>query len=249
LEIFRRIKNLQFKMAVTDIIILVFALILLALSGGFLAKAAYDLGQNPKIGTDSKLSRSRSYLIAAAVISLVGLFLVIVVLALSFIYGDKARVGSQKYIMIGLVAFTFLMILIAGILAAIGSSGMRSAPAYTGQGSDKSAYGFSVAATVILFLGLGLLFLAYLLVLFLRKPTLVQLAQDRVKQAQQAALGIASRLPGGQAVLRSPVGQFFAPGQAVPTPVPAPVPQPAPIPQPNQSQQVLSQLLSGLANK
>lgn len=154
-------------MAIADIIILGLAILLYGFSGGFLAKAAYSLGQDPQISTDVQLSSARTYLIFGSVLSFITLFLVVIILVLHYHYGERADSGTPKYILLGLTFLTLILIFVAGIIAAIGASKMKSSGSYSSN--DHSAYGFSITSAIFLF-GSIILLLIYMVILFLRHP-------------------------------------------------------------------------------
>lgn len=199
-------------MALTDIIILVLGIILLALAGGFAAKSSSDLAKNINVTSDPDLSKAKSYMTWCSVISFVGLFFVIIALVLNFVFGEKIFAGRQKLIMGLLVGFIFVLVLIAGILAALGASGIKNSNNYTGRGSDKSAYNYAVAAASVLFVGLGLLFVAYLILLFVRKPKVQEAIKEKLMEAKKQAEKLA--LAGKAAVMTPEAKALVSPAAA-----------------------------------
>lgn len=168
-----------------DIIVFIIALLLLGVAGGFAAASASNMAKNQQIGRNPRVVRARSNMIWASVISFVGLFLVLVALVLFFVFGNRSDAGTQKLIIGVVVALTFILILTAGVFAILGASNFRASGAYTGVGSDSSAYNQAIIASVLLIGGLGILLLVWLLVFFLRKPQRLQRAAGYLPESVQ----------------------------------------------------------------
>ena len=217
-----------------DIIILVVALILLAIAGGFAAKAASDIKRVTGYANDSRLTSARTFLIWAAVVAFIAVFLILVMVVLYFIYGNRADLRTQKFTLIALMIFTFVMIMISGVLAAIAATRMRGSGLYRGSSAASAAYNWAVAAAVLLLVGVGLLFLIYMFVFFLRKPSRLTdisnsaAAQYQALKNQISGTGAAAGAQAGAqagAVAGAQAAQAAVP--VVPKPVPvAPVIRP-----------------------
>ena len=156
-------------MSIWDIIILVFAIILLGIAGGMAAKSAADISENSAISRDSNLSSSRGLLIASTIISFISLLFIVVILILFIVFQQRVTGGTQKLIIGLLMVLVFIMIIISGSLAAAGAAKMHSSSNFTDSGTNKSAYLLAIFTAVILFLGLGFLFFIYMIFFFLRR--------------------------------------------------------------------------------
>ena len=168
-----------------DIIVLVVAFLLLAIAGGFAAKSASSIKNVTGYSTDPRMQKARSALIWSAIISFVAVFLMLVMVVLFFIYGDRADQRTQKLLIGALMVFSFIMIFVSGVLSAIGATNIHASGLYSGAGSANSAYQTAIGSTVILFLGAGLLILIYMFVFFLRKPKRIQTVQEQVASLKQ----------------------------------------------------------------
>lgn len=179
-------------MAVSDIVFLVLGMLLLLMAGAFAAKGASDVTKNVGYATNNRLSSARSNLITSAVMSLVGMFIVLIALILTFVYGKRLglAIGKIKWVMIGLVVFTFIIAFISGIFSAMAATKLNS--------QQASGRNWAIASTVSLFLGVALLFIIYMIILFLRRPNPIEFArQQTIKNYNNAkkALGFKPKNP------------------------------------------------------
>lgn len=191
-----------------DIIVLIVAFLLLALAGGFAAKAASDVKGVTGYSNDSRLTSARTFLIWSAVIAYVGVFLLLVMIVLYFIYGNRADQRTQKFSLIALMAFAFICIMISGVLAAVAATRIRGSGLYRGSKAAATAYNWAVATAVVLLVGVGLLFFIYMFVFILRKPQRLDNVSGQIAALKQqiAPSAVVAGQPAAAAARPPPAG-------------------------------------------
>ena len=147
-----------------DIIILSVAVILILMTGIFDLLAMSSVSREPLITTDPFLRSARNYLMWASVVAFIGLFLIFVLLVLTFVYGRNK--GSSKFVTGSLGLFTFIIIIISGVLSIIAATRISSSQPTL----SLNSYNYAIGASILSIGGLGMLILIYLFVFFLRKP-------------------------------------------------------------------------------
>jgi len=150
--------------AMFDIIILSVAVILILMTGIFDLLAMSSVSREPLITTDPFLRSARNYLMWASVVAFIGLFLIFVLLVLTFVYGRNK--GSSKFVTGSLGLFTFIIIIISGVLSIIAATRISSSQPTL----SLNSYNYAIGASILSIGGLGMLILIYLFVFFLRKP-------------------------------------------------------------------------------
>ncbi len=220
-----------------DIIVLVVAFLLLAIAGGFAAKSASNIKNVTGSANDPRMLKARSYLIWSAIISFVGVFLMLVMVVLYFVYGDKADQRTQKFMIGALMVFSFILIFVSGILSALGATNIHASGLYSGVGSANSAYQAAIGSAVILLLGVCILILIYMFVFFLRKPKRLQTVSEQATALKQKVVPTTPP-PASVAHAPVPVAHVETTTPSVPATAVAPVvvpvalvaPAPAPAP-------------------
>ncbi len=174
--------------AIFDIIILSVAVILILMTGIFDLLAMSSVSREPRITTDLFLRSARNYLMWASVVAFIGLFLIFVLLVLTFVYGRNKR--SSKLVPGSLGLLTFIIILISGVLSIIAATRISSSqPTLSLLG-----YNYAIGASILSIGGLGMLILIYLFVFFLRKPKKTE-TQSPKKTETQSPKKTESQLP------------------------------------------------------
>lgn len=165
-------------MALSDTIILVISIIILIVAGVLNILAAQKLSGS----TDTYFLKARSELIWAAVIIFVGLFFIIIMYGVSFYFSRQAVSSGQantisrggKMTLIIMIVISFILILASGILSIMASINLRKSTNFATAGASGKAYNYSIGAAVTSIAGMTITLLVYLILIFIRKPSIVQ---------------------------------------------------------------------------
>lgn len=165
-------------MALSDTIILVISIIILIVAGVLNILAAQKLSGS----TDTYFLKARSELIWAAVIIFVGLFFIIIMYGVSFYFSRQAISKGQantissggKMTLIIMIIISFILIVASGVLSIMASINLRRSTSFATAGASGKAYNYSIGAAVTSIAGMTITLLIYLILIFIRKPSIVQ---------------------------------------------------------------------------
>lgn len=169
-------------MALSDTIVLIVAIIILIIAGVLNILAAQKIKSDPNYASNVNFQKARGQLIWASVIIWVGLVFVLITMGISFYFNRQAAQRGTpntiskggKYILIGMIIFTFILILISGVLSILAAQNMKKSTLT--PGSSSTAYSYSIGAAITTIAGMTIALLIYLILIFIRKPSVAAAA-------------------------------------------------------------------------
>lgn len=124
---------------VINVVFIIAAIVLLAIAGGFATDAARRVTTIPNWESNAELKSAHSYLTGAAVATWISIPLVIVLLILYFVYGSESIEITGNAVTFIFLLFILAMVILIGILAAIGASKINQANVSNNEGSYRQA--------------------------------------------------------------------------------------------------------------
>lgn len=210
-------------MALSDTIILIISVIILIVAGVFNILAAQKLSGS----TDPNFLKARSELIWAAVIIFIGLFFIIIMYGVSFYFSRQAISQGVpntiskggKMTLIIMIIIAFILIIVSGVLSIMASLNLRKSSNFASNGASGKAYNYSIAAAITSIVGMTITLLIYLILIFIRKPSIVQAAGVQYAALKKRLGGTST---GAVIIEQEPVAQLgAAPPVVVPLTTPA----------------------------
>ena len=148
------------------IILLAFAFILLAVSGGFITNAAVRITGIPEYSDNTDLKSAHKWASWAAVTAWITVALIIFSAILYYAFGAEETLGMfTKFVLYGLFFLDIVAVIIVGIFAALTASDINKSKVT----DNNLAYRQSIVATVTAIVGFVFL-VAGLIFVWTRKP-------------------------------------------------------------------------------
>lgn len=159
---------------VINVIFIVGAIVLLAISGGFSTDAARRITDIPDWDKNTDLKSAHGYLTGAAIATWIGIPLVIVLLILYFVYGSESIEETGKIVTYIFLFILLILVILIGILSAVGASKINSSKVSDDNGSYKQAI---IAAS----LALGVI--GIIIILMIIKAVVKHKSKDKPNEA------------------------------------------------------------------